>query len=378
MENKEIYRDKIRGCMIGGAVGDALGYPVEFSLYDEIFFEYGKEGITEYELKKGVARISDDTQMSLFTANCINFAQTRLNMRGIGGLPSMYIRKFYLDWLYTQSHKNSAKDRGKNGISWLLDIPELYADRAPGITCLKALEALKENDVEDGDYVKSKRNNSKGCGAIMRIAPLGLTEYLKLETIDSEAAQLSAITHCHPLGYIPSVFMAHLIHSVVYEKKEDDRLLDHILATKEAVSKLYKRNRYLKQMNDLIDLAIELSKNDELDVTNISQLGFGNVAEETLAIAIYCSLKYENDFSKGIIASVNHSGDSDSTGAVTGNILGAWLGESAIENKWTDNLELVDIIKEMADDLCFGCQMSEYGDYEDPVWERKYIYGRYK
>ena len=55
------------------------------------------------------------------------------------------------------------------------------------------------------------------------------------------------------------------------------------------------------------------------------------MAEETLAIAIYCSLKYQNDFSKGIIAAVNHSGDSDSTGAVTGNILGALLGFDAIE-----------------------------------------------
>ena len=106
---------------------------------------------------------------------------------------------------------------------------------------------------------------------------------------------------------------------------------------------------------------------------NIKQLGEGWVAEETLAIAIYCSLKYRNDFSKGIIAAVNHSGDSDSTGAVTGNILGALLGYSGIEDKWKKNLELHDVICEMAEDLCYGCHMSEYSDYYDEDWVRKYI-----
>lgn len=63
--------DKYRGCLIGGAAGDALGYAVEFDREDAIFSKYGEEGITEYDLKNGVAQISDDTQMSLFTATGI-------------------------------------------------------------------------------------------------------------------------------------------------------------------------------------------------------------------------------------------------------------------------------------------------------------------
>lgn len=85
-----------------------------------------------------------------------------------------------------------------------------------------------------------------------------------------------------------------------------------------------------------------------------------------------------NDFSKGIIAAVNHSGDSDSTGAVTGNILGTLLGYDAIDEKWKRNLELKDVILEMADDLCYGCQMTEYGLYRDEDWVRKYIYMYWK
>ena len=84
-------------------------------------------------------------------------------------------------------------------------------------------------------------------------------------------------------------------------------------------------------------------------------------------------MRYQNDFSAGVIAAVNHKGDSDSTGAVTGNILGALLGYSAIKDKWKHDLELSEVILEIADDLCYGCRMSEYSSYNDPDWESKYV-----
>lgn len=110
----------------------------------------------------------------------------------------------------------------------------------------------------------------------------------------------------------------------------------------------------------------------------IRELGQGWVAEETLAIAIYCALKYSNDFDKALIASVNHSGDSDSTGAVTGNILGAYLGLSGIPEKYLKNLELKNVILELADDLFNDCKITEYGSYHDEIWEQKYIYKSYR
>ena len=96
------------------------------------------------------------------------------------------------------------------------------------------------------------------------------------------------------------------------------------------------------------------------------------MAEETLAIAVYCALRYSDDFEKGITAAVNHDGDSDSTGAVTGNILGAALGFEAIPQKYLDKLELKDIIIEIAEDLYRDCRITEYGP-GDNLWESKYI-----
>ena len=81
---------------------------------------------------------------------------------------------------------------------------------------------------------------------------------------------------------------------------------------------------------------------------------------------------------EAIIAAVNHDGDSDSTGAVTGNILGALLGYDAIGEKWKRDLELRDVILEMADDLYRGCRMEEYGRDRDPDWSRKYIHAHRK
>ena len=118
------------------------------------------------------------------------------------------------------------------------------------------------------------------------------------------------------------------------------------------VEYLFEDKEYNNELQMLIKKAVDLSKNTFPDEENIRNLGEGWTAEETLAIALYCSLRYPENFSEGMIASVNHKGDSDSTGAVTGNILGAVCGYERIEDKWKNNLELKGLILETADRLC--------------------------
>lgn len=376
------YLDEIRGCIFGGAIGDALGYPVEFMSSQDIYADYGPYGIIEYEYDKrsGKALISDDTQMTLFTANGYLFYETRGSMRGIAGPPSSYIARAYKDWYMTQTARFEDKPSDSHQyaayISWLCDVPELYSRRAPGMTCLSALEDSKRS--QQNEFVSDPINNSKGCGGVMRVAPLAAVQRGSIRSLEEQAAEVAAITHTHPLGYMPAAVLCHILNRIIFPVDYPISLLQIVQEAKETVHEMYEHTEYIDQLTTIIDLAVELSGNDEADAANIRQLGQGWVAEEALAIAIFCSLRYEGDFSAGVIAAVNHDGDSDSTGAITGNILGAMVGYKAIEQKWKDDLELADLILGIADDVCHGCQMSEYSPYKDPVWEGKYIYEQWK
>lgn len=353
-KKKEAYSDAIWGSLFGGAIGDALGYPVEFLSAEEIFAQYGAAGITEYRLDRasGKALISDDTQMTLFTANGLLIGDLRGRERGVQGDPRNYVARAYRDWLYTQtvSFDEHIRRKGDGRICWLCSVPELYNRRAPGNTCLSALS------VDDGkyglDYIAHPRNDSKGCGGVMRIAPLALNYRTSLDNLDREAAQIAAITHGHSLGYMPAAVLCHIINRIVFPPEKKMTLREIVTEAEEETVRLFAGDPHLDELTELIDRAAALSENGADDLQNIRALGEGWVAEETLAIAIYCSLKYADDFSKGVIAAVNHSGDSDSTGAVTGNILGALLGYDAIEQKWKTDLECAEVIQKIADELC--------------------------
>ena len=130
--------------------------------------------------------------------------------------------------------------------------------------------------------------------------------------------------------------------------------------------------KYLTELTNIILEAIKLSENDAPDLENIHKLGEGWVAEETLGISLYCALRHQNDFSAGVIAAVNHKGDSDSTGAVTGNILGALSGYQAIAEQWKEDLELSDVILEIADDVFYSSRTHDDSDFRNAVWETKY------
>ena len=352
--------DKFKGCLIGGAAGDALGYAVEFSSENDIERIYGKGGITQYELVGDAAQISDDTQMTLFTAAGL---LTAAAAEKLGGRPDYiaHIRDSYMDWLRTQTEDDAAQ--AEKGCSWLAKEPELFQERAPGLTCLNALSVGANGTVDH------PINQSKGCGGIMRVAPIGLyfaDKSLSQPEVDLLGAGAAALTHGHELGYIPAAVLVHIISLLAGE--EDCTVLSAVEDAMDAAKALFPQSEYLGTLLALLEKAILLAQSDIEDRRAIYQLGEGWVAEETLAIAVYCALKYPQDIDKALIAAVNHGGDSDSTGAVTGNILGAALGLSGIPQKYIDELELKDMILSVANDL--------YGDCgrwtADDQWRTKY------
>ena len=360
-------QNKFRGCLLGGAVGDALGYTVEFRSEEYIFKKYGPEGITSYEPVNGKALISDDTQMTLFTASGLLLGTTRGKTRGIMGSYPSYIAYCYEEWYRTQTEKYPLDCSDSFRCTWLSHIPELFSRRAPGMTCLSALRdgcrGTMENPV----------NNSKGCGGIMRMAPIGLyfidNNFYNEEEVMRIGVETAALTHGHELGYIPAAAFVHIIRCLAQDGEHS--IPDAVNDSLTRVRSLFQGAAHLKEFETLMQRAVRLAASDMDDLDAIRALGEGWVAEETLAIAVYCALKYPTDFERGIIAAVNHSGDSDSTGAVAGNIIGANVGLDGIPDRFIRDLELKDIILEIADDLYDDCPAED--DVRMEEWRHKYI-----
>lgn len=348
-EDKE--KDRVRGSLIGGAIGDALGYPVEFIYsYEGIQKRYGENGITRLDTKQwlgdrniGKAVISDDTQMTLFTA----MGLLNANEKSMAPVPS--ICHAYVEWLYTQK---GVRNKRFNDC-WIGDLPELNVRRAPGTTCMSALENIVAG--------REPQNASKGCGGIMRIAPVSLyglsqNRISELATLNELAADAAELTHQHPLGYIPAYITSHLIYRLATdEAPNSEAFKEYIREAMQMADEKYGAHKVAMQtLHTLIDRALNLADTEKPDHEAIKQIGEGWVAEETLAIAVYCVAKYFDNFEQALIASVNHGGDSDSTGAVAGNILGAAVGYDALPEYFKTDLELHDVILHVADDLWQG------------------------
>lgn len=336
-----IQKDKIRGSLIGGAVGDALGYPVEFMSYAGIVHKYGDKGITRYEpdRENGKALISDDTQMTLFTACGL------LNARKSGLTFSASICRAYAEWYYTQIGKHTKRFDD----CWISRLPELNVARAPGCTCMSSLESIVNG--------REPNNGSKGCGGIMRTAPVALYGAvggrMDIKDVARLAADAAETTHQHPLGWLPSALEAHIIYRMIENGAPTvDDFKAYTAEGYEALGEIYpEQTMHISTLKQLTDKAFALVDSPSSDVDNIDEIGEGWTGDEAFAIAIYCTAKYFDDFEKAVIAAVNHKGDSDSTGAVTGNLLGAAVGYDALPQHFKDKLELHDVILNIADDI---------------------------
>ena len=327
-------KNRFRGCLLGGAIGDALGYPVEFFSKEKIKKYHGERGIRRFGSLSRAAFISDDTQMTLFTAEGLLLAKKRCE----GVKRSIYLS--YLDWYRTQ--EEIYIDDGREGLS---SIPVLYDTRAPGSTCLGALRSGLMGGIS------LPINSSKGCGGVMRTSPVALYCYARGVDIlgaNELAAEAAAITHGHVLGHLPSYALNHLLYKILEG-------IDIYQAVELAIKSTRERYAYTHDANlgiELMEKALELAKDPDVsDEEAIDILGEGWVAEETLAIAIYCALRHSDSFEDAVCAAVNHNGDSDSTGAVTGNIIGAYLGIEAIPDYYKEKVELKDVVIEMSDRL---------------------------
>ncbi|MFC4908042.1 ADP-ribosylglycohydrolase family protein [Actinomadura gamaensis] len=352
--------DRVLGCLVGGAVGTALGMPVEGVSLEEIRRRHGPTGLTDYvDGRAPAGAIAGDAQLMLLTAQALVQSSVRARSRGIGGATLGLLQVAYLSWLRGQGE--TIPDQGWPGGGWLLSDPAMTARRSPGRTLLAALHKAAERRKPGWPLgtVDEPINDSKGCGGVTRTAPCGFG------TPTAQAAfalgrDAAALTHGHPSGHLPGGVLAATVWGLLRGQPLPDALA---VARGELAGQ-----RGHEETARALDAATALAGQGEPTPEKVESLGAGWTGEEALAIGVYAALAAERWARTdgpggraalgglGLLVAVNHSGDSDSTALICGNLLGAAHGAEAFPRPWRDRLEVADAVARLAADcaLEFG------------------------
>ena len=315
--------DRIHACLLGGAIGDALGADIEFVSLAEIRRRF-PQGFDDLPWHDGVrGAITDDTQMTLFTAEGLIRAAVRQEGRGICHPPSV-IHHALLRWLVTQGEA----PRAEVDHIGLVREPRLRARRAPGNTCLAALRSASS-------FGEPARNDSKGCGTIMRVAPLA---FVARERIRDMAMETSGLTHGHRTGQEAAAAWALM-------------LADLAAGTAIEAAALRQTGAFGAETDRAIRHALEAPRDGAAET--VEALGGGWIAEEALSIALYACL-CARDLAHGLTIAVTHSGDGDSTGAIAGNALGLMFPDETRDHPWAQQVECADLIATVSRDLAMA------------------------
>ncbi len=318
------HPSRVLGCLLGGAVGDAFGREVEFMHMPEIRHRFGPAGMTEPVLHGGRLVVSDDTQMTLFTLEGLLLAQAS----GCLADPNAtleHVRLATLDWYLTQSDA-PAKARYVGSLG---RAPVMQHRRAPGHTCLSACARGATGTI--GGPI----NDSKGCGGVMRVAPVGFIRGYTVGQAFELAASAAAQTHGHPEGYLPAGCMAAIVRGLVEG-------LDLRAAASGALRLLEGRPQAGPTRAALVAALAPGA--------SVPGLGEGWVGEEALAIGLYAALSTET-YEDAIRLASNHDGDSDSTASIAGQLVGAWKGAGAVPGAWAEGLDCAAELTKLAREL---------------------------
>ena len=342
----------LHASLLGGAMGDSLGADIEFMSLGDIRRRF-PGGITDLPPHQGLrGAITDDTQMTLFTAEGLIRGILRFMAKGIASVDLM-VHVSLLRWYRTQCGDQQLTERD----SGLITDQRLWVRRSPGTTCLSSLAAVETSRAPadgsgkgtgsdsgkpqalPGSRVKltqPAQNDSKGCGTIMRVAPVAL---MLSKSPVLCASTTSALTHGHPTGQIAAAAWAQLLANVANGGKLEECAID--------AAKSFAKWRDGDETAAAMRAALEAERDGAAET--VESLGGGWTAEEALSIALYACL-CANGFEEGVRIAVTHSGDSDSTGAIAGNMLGLLYPDETLGHRWAESVECADIIARLARD----------------------------
>ncbi|MGW4771111.1 ADP-ribosylglycohydrolase family protein [Nocardia sp. NPDC004278] len=345
--------DIVHGCLLGGAIGDALGAPVEDMLLRHIRLRYGPRGVTGTpDTFQG--RISDETQLTLFSAEALIKGSMQGRAKGIGGATVGLMQMGYLVWLQHQGVTIPPQPHTPQSV--LSSYPELLGHRGTthaAVTALQRVAAQRQPGAPLGTRT-APINDSKGCSAVVRAAPCGLDRRMTIQQIFELGCDAAALTHGNPSGWLPAGTMAAIIAGLSHGA-------DLGVALDLARTELTRYDAHAETSTALA-AAIELAARVDGRMPppeDTNDLGHGWIGPEALAIGVFAALCAEKAggtpeqiVRNGLLFAVNHSGDSDSTGAICGSILGARYGRRAIPREWRTALDAGPVIERLAADFC--------------------------
>lgn len=356
-----------RGCLLGLAVGDAMGYTVDGRSLAQIREDYGPNGLLGYDLVNGYADVTSYTQLAAFTCNGLLFGLTRGQMQGRMAPFVRYIGLSHREWAAGQRMWG----RPAKTYCWLLQQKEMCRRH-----CMDTwmLDTLSRNTLGTPE---EPVNHFNSPGSITAAAGVGLffdPETMEQEEIDRLGAESVALTHGSPLAFLPGAVVAHLISRCL--RDQDIPLPELIGQSVEALREQF-GHQYgqVDEICALVNQAMALAADETVSQTDAMERLRCETGAQVLAGAVYACLACGSDFDSAMIAAVNHSGRSAAVGAITGAVLGARMGAEALPEFYLECLEPAMTLLELADDLYYGCPMEMGSRMFDDDWDRKYRHG---
>lgn len=357
-----------RGCLLGLAVGDAMGYTIDERCWEEIQCDYGPDGLRGYDLVNGYADVSSYTQLAAFTCNGLLLGLTRGQMQGKMAPFVKYIGLSMREWGQNQRYR---ADPGRT-FCWVSRVRELCTRRCMDTTMLDTISQDRFGSMEE------PVNHSDSPGALTTAVAVGLfsnPRRVGQSEIDRLAAETIALTQGCPTAFLSGAVLAHLISGLVSGKwmPMEDLIQDTINSIQSQFGREYPQTVTIWET---LRFAITLAKSAKVSHVEAMEALHCQDCHEVLAGAVYAYLVCDGDFDKAMIVAVNHSGRSAAVGAITGALLGARLGQEALPEFYIECLEPVEVLEELADDLIKGCPMERLSNLFDDDWDQKYIQGR--
>lgn len=356
-----------RGCLLGLAVGDAMGYSVDTKTWPQIQADYGPNGLLGYDLVNGYADVTSHTQLAVFTCNGLLLGLTRGQVYGKMAPYVRYAGLAQQEWAIGQRRY----DQPQRNHCWVFRVPELRRRRC---TDTRMVETLNRGKLGSLEEPVNKYDTPASIAAAAAVGLFADPNRLEPEEIDRLGAECVALTHGSPLAFLAGGAAAHLINRCLLEP--DTPLAELVEETLTSLNNQF--GREYAQTGDVIALvrqAMAMTRDYTILPVDAMERLKCDTGAEVLAGAVYAALICERDFDNAMIAAVNHSGRSAAVGCLTGAILGARMGEEALPEFYLECLEIAPVLREMADDLVQGCPMTRGSRMFDADWDQKYLHG---